>query len=122
MCNLFNRTEDIEVVGEAQNGCEALSLIEVWQPDVLVLDIGLPELSGIEVTQQLRQQDSLLPILAVSVSQDAQYIAGLLKIGATGYISKTDVPFLLAQAVRKVAQGQQGWFRQNGSGPKKGRH
>jgi DNA-binding NarL/FixJ family response regulator len=107
--NLLERAPGIEVVGEADNGAEALRLIEELTPDVLLLDMEMPGLKGIDVARQLQAGSSPVRILALSAYDDKQYILELLASGAAGYLVKEEAPEAIIEAVRGVAQGQQGW-------------
>jgi DNA-binding NarL/FixJ family response regulator len=100
----------IEVVGEASNGVETLRLIEELVPDVLLLDIEMPRMTGIEVARQLQAARSPVRILALSAYDDWPYIQGLLDTGAAGYLTKSEVPELIIEAVRGVARDEQGWI------------
>ena len=106
---LLTESEDIEVVGEAQNGEEALQLIDSLKPDVLLLDMEMPGIKGVEVARQLKEMDSPVHILALSTYDDKQFVFGLLAAGASGYLTKEEVPESILDAVRGVARGEQGW-------------
>lgn len=103
---LLTEAGDIEVVAEASNGREALELLQGVQPDLLLLDITMPELNGLEVTQQVRELFPRLPILILTMHEDERYFFQLLRAGATGYIVKGAAPNDLVSAVRAVAGGQ----------------
>ena len=98
--------EDIRVVAEGAGGAEALKLVAQHRPAVLVLDVNLPDLNGLEVTRQLREQNTSTAILALTVHNDGQTIFGLLESGATGYVLKDEALETLANAVRAVARGE----------------
>ncbi len=100
---------DIDVVGEASTGEEALKLVEELSPDVLLLDMELPDLKGVTVAKRLKESNSPVHILALSTYNNKQYIFGLLSIGAAGYLTKEEVPETIVEAVRGVARGEQGW-------------
>ncbi len=100
---------DIDVVGEASTGEEALKLAEELSPDVLLLDMELPDLKGVTVAKRLKEAGSPVHILALSTYNNKQYIFGLLSIGAAGYLTKEEVPETIVEAVRGVARGEQGW-------------
>jgi DNA-binding NarL/FixJ family response regulator len=108
--NLLANAPDIEVVGEATNGTEALQLVQELDPDVLILDMEMPGISGIEVAQNLRSQGSRVHILALSAYNDRRYVENVLKSGASGYLVKDEAPDAILDAVRGVAQGEQGWI------------
>jgi two-component system, NarL family, response regulator LiaR len=106
ICELLSDEEDIAVVGQARNGHEAIDLASALRPDIVVMDIHMPELSGVEATRQLR---ALLPdirILVLTSYADDPYIYGLLDAGATGYILKTAEGHEILRAVRATAAGQ----------------
>jgi DNA-binding NarL/FixJ family response regulator len=107
--NLLENTPDIVVVGEAENGIEAISLVEALSPDVLIVDVEMPYLSGKEVAARLREKGSKVPILALSAHDDRQYVMGMFTSGAAGYLTKDDVPDVLVKAVRGIARGEVGW-------------
>jgi DNA-binding NarL/FixJ family response regulator len=100
----------IQVVGEARNGIEALHLIEEVSPDVILLDMEMPVLNGIEVARKLHASNSEVRVLALSAYDDKQYILELLANGAAGYLTKDEAPTYIVEAVRRVAEGEQGWF------------
>ena len=107
--NLLEKAAGIEVVGEANGGEEAIRLAESLLPDVLLLDMEMPDLKGVEVAQKLREMGSPVRILALSAYDDRQYILELLSNGAAGYLVKEEVPETIIEAVRGVARGEQGW-------------
>lgn len=107
--NLLEKAPDIVVVGEASNGTEALKLVKDLSPDVLLLDMEMPGLSGNEVAQQLQKAGAPVKILALSAHDDKQYIQELLANGAAGYLVKEEVPEAIVEAVRGVSRGEKGW-------------
>lgn len=106
---VLESADDITVVAEGSNGCEALQLVEQHAPDVLVLDINLPDKSGIEVACQLRTQKSRTVILILTAYDDPQMVFELLENGVVGYVLKDEALETLANAVRAVARGEN-WF------------
>jgi DNA-binding NarL/FixJ family response regulator len=106
---LLEKAPDIDVVGEASNGDEALRLVKDLSPEVLLLDMEMPGLNGNEVAQKLQASGSPVRILALSAHDDKQYIQELLANGASGYLVKEEVPEAIVEAVRGVARGEQGW-------------
>lgn len=107
--NLLERVVDITVVGEAATGAEALKLVAELSPDVLLLDMELPDIKGIEVAQQIKKSGSTVKILVLSAHDDPLYIRELLESGASGYLVKEEAPETIVEAVRGVAHGEQGW-------------
>lgn len=107
--NLLERAPDIVVVGEASDGPDALKMVSDLSPDVLLLDMELPGLSGSEVAQQLQRTGAQTKILALSAYDDKQYIQELLANGAAGYLIKEEVPEAIVEAVRGVSRGEKGW-------------
>jgi NarL family two-component system response regulator LiaR len=97
---------DIEVVGEARNGHEAVELALAQRPDVVVMDINMPELSGVEATRQIRAAAPAVRVLVLTAYQDDPYFSGLLDAGASGYILKTAEGGDIVRAVRATAAGQ----------------
>ncbi|OGO33998.1 MAG: hypothetical protein A2Z16_10270 [Chloroflexi bacterium RBG_16_54_18] len=106
---LLEKGTDIEIVGEASNGEETLKLVEETHPDVLLLDLELPDVQGTQVAQQIRRLRPEVKIIALSAHDDAVYVRELLELGAAGYLMKEDAPEKIIEAVRGVAQGEEGW-------------
>ncbi|NMM24587.1 MAG: response regulator transcription factor [Phycicoccus sp.] len=96
---------DLEVVGEADSGEVALALVNQLHPDVVLMDIRLPGMNGIEVTRRLIQDHPDARVLMVSAYDEDEYVRGALEAGAAGYLSKTAPGKELVQAVRSVAGG-----------------
>lgn len=108
--NILEPTMGIKVVGEAHTGAEALQIIELDQPDVVLLDMKLPDMSGVEVIQKIYKSKSPSPkVLGLSSYNDREFISQLLNHGASGYLLKEEVPEQIVEAVRGVAHGEQGW-------------
>jgi len=108
--NILAVQEDIQVIAEATNGLDVLNLVDRFQPDVLVLDMSLPGLDGLEVTRQLKAGGATVKILALSGYNDREYILGTLDEGASGYLSKDESIESIQDAIRGVAVGQYGWI------------
>ncbi len=94
-----------EVVGEANNGRMAVRLAQELSPDLVIMDIGMPELNGMEATRQIRLELPRTRVLAVSMHADRQYVAGMLSAGASGYVVKDSAFTELAQAIKVVMNG-----------------
>lgn len=105
--SLLKKAPDIEVVGEAHNGSEALTLVSRLKPDVLLLDIEMPGMTGIEVARELRARKTNVIIIAVSAYNERQYIFHMLSLGVAGYLVKDDVPKNLIPMIRDVIGGNQ---------------
>jgi NarL family two-component system response regulator LiaR len=104
--DLLSDEDDIAVVGEARNGQEAVDLATALLPDVVVMDIAMPEMTGVEATRQIRAQSPSVRVLVLTAYEDDPYIYGLLDAGATGYILKTAESREIVRAVRATAAGQ----------------
>lgn len=97
---------DIELVGEAGTGEEAVCLAERLQPDVVIMDISLPDISGIEATQRIRTASPDTHVIGLTMHEEEPYVMELLKAGADGYIVKRSAAADLMSAIRNVVQGQ----------------
>jgi DNA-binding NarL/FixJ family response regulator len=103
---LLERAGDIHVVGEASNAADAVAMYVELQPQVVVLDIALPDVSGIEALRKLRAHDPAARVLMFSMYEDAIFAERALKAGAQGYVTKASAPATLVEAVRTVAGGK----------------
>ncbi len=102
---LAARDPDLEVVGEAPDGREAVAMAHRLHPDVVLMDVVMPELNGLEATRQIRDDDPRVRVIGLSMHTDKRYVLGMLEAGASGYLAK-DSPFEeVARAVRAVAGG-----------------
>lgn len=105
ICQFLEQAGDISVIAEADDGHEAMALIEQRQPDVVVLDIQMPRASGIEVTRWLREHHREVGILILTAYDDDPYVIAVLQAGANGYVLKTASPKEIVRAVRDVHAG-----------------
>ena len=103
---ILERHRDIEVVGEATNGVEAVASAVSLKPDVVLLDIRMPELNGIDATLQIRERVPSTAILILSAYDDDDYVMSLLDAGAAEYLLKTVRSRELVDAVRRVCKGE----------------
>jgi len=106
LCSLLENEYGIEVVGEAENGREAIEKTELLHPDVLVLDISMPLLNGIEVTRQLKKKFPDLKILILTMHATDEFVFEVLNAGAKGYVIKKAAPDELVSAIHVVFLGQ----------------
>ena len=102
---ILNAYPDLQIIGEASSGELALELITQLHPDVVLMDIRLPGMNGIEVTRQLTRDHPDIRVLMVSAYDEDEYVRGALEAGADGYLSKTAPGKELVEAVRAVALG-----------------
>jgi DNA-binding NarL/FixJ family response regulator len=107
--DLLNPAVGITVAGEAHTGEEALQKIEQLKPDVILLDMKLPDMNGVDVIKKAYKMGSNARILGLSSYNDREFISQLLTYGASGYLLKDEVPEEIVQAVRGVAHGEVGW-------------
>jgi DNA-binding NarL/FixJ family response regulator len=107
--NMLDPAMGISVVGEASTGSEALQMIESLQPNVVLLDMKLPDMSGIDVIKHVYETKSKSRVLGLSSYDDREFISQLLNYGASGYLLKEEVPEYIIDAVRGVAHGEAGW-------------
>jgi DNA-binding NarL/FixJ family response regulator len=96
---------DLKVVGEAADLKQTIALVAQVRPDVVVLDISLPDYDGLDGLAELRHHFPELPVLILSMHPEERYALAALRVGAVGYVSKGRAPAELVEAVRKVAQG-----------------
>lgn len=99
-------TKDIVVAGHAENGSEAIKLSREDICDVLLLDISMPDRSGIEVLKQVKKESPQIAVLMLSMHREDQYAIRSLKAGASGYLNKQSAPAELVNAIRQVASGR----------------
>lgn len=103
--HILERHPDLEMVGDADSGERALAMVRQLNPDVVLMDIRLPGMNGIETTRRLRQDHPDVQVLIVTAHDDSEYVRGALEAGAAGCLSKTAPGRQLVEAVRAVAAG-----------------
>jgi two-component system response regulator NreC len=102
---LLDDETDIEVVGEAEDGREAVEQVERLHPDVVLMDITMPLLNGVEATRQIKAQHPEVQVLGLTRHENEEYIYQLLRAGASGYVVKQAAPAELVEAIRAVFEG-----------------
>lgn len=107
--NMIEGAVGIKVLGEASMGAEVLHMVEEMAPEVLLLDMELPDMTGNDVIVALKAKQSPTIILALSAFLDKEFITQSLVNGAAGYLVKDEVPENIIEAIRGVARGERGW-------------
>ena len=102
---LLEGENDIEVIGEAVSGRQAVDMTRKLRPDVVIMDIGMPILNGLEATRQIRQAIPEAKVLILSAHSDDAYVESVMALGATGYLIKQTSAHFLAEAIRKIQKG-----------------
>lgn len=105
MKHLIAAEADMDVVGEAEDGKDILALIAATTPDVLVMDLSMPEVGGLDSIKRIRAQNSSCKILVLTVHEDRGYLQEVMEAGALGYMLKRAAPDDLIRAIRSVAAG-----------------
>nr|MBI2904231.1 response regulator transcription factor [Chloroflexota bacterium] len=103
---LLESEEDLDIIGEAGTAREALEAVAALHPDLALIDIGLPDLSGIEVTRQIKQSWPEVSVVALTIHEDEEYFFQMLQAGASGYVPKRAAPEELLTAIRAAAIGE----------------
>jgi len=103
---LLSAESDVEIVGEASTAKEAIETAEAVRPDVILMDIGLPDLSGIDATREIKRRIPGVSIVALTIHEDEEYFFKMLEAGASGYVPKRAAPDELLTAIRAAATGE----------------
>ncbi len=103
---LLEGSHNIEIIGEASNAEEALSAAKELNPDVILMDIGLPDMSGIDATREIKKTSPDIAVVALTIHEDAEYFFKMLDAGASGYVPKRAAPEELIAAIREAAAGE----------------
>lgn len=100
LLNLLEKQKDLDIVGEAEDGFIALKKARELKPNIIIMDIGMPNLNGIDATRQIRSESPQTKVIALSMHADKRFVAEMLKAGASGYILKDSAFKELVQAIR----------------------
>jgi DNA-binding NarL/FixJ family response regulator len=103
---LLDRQADMEVVAEAADGAEAVELALRERPDLCILDVGMPRLTGLQATREIKAQAPDMSVLMLSMHKDERYLFEALKAGASGYVLKAEADQDLVEAARSVGRGE----------------
>jgi len=103
---LFENEKDMEIVGEADTASGALEVARRVKPNVILMDIGLPDMSGIDATREIKKHLADVAIVALTIHEDEEYFFKMLEAGASGYVPKRAAPEELLTAIRAAANGQ----------------
>jgi two-component system response regulator NreC len=103
---LLSAEPDVQIVGEASTAAEAMQTAGTVKPDVILMDIGLPDLSGIDATREIKKRFPEISIVALTIHEDEEYFFKMLEAGASGYVPKRAAPEELLIAIRAAAAGE----------------
>ncbi len=102
---LLDAQPDMEIIGEAESGAEAVAKVQELRPDIVLMDVEMPEMNGIEATRKIKESVPETAVLALTMYEDEQYFFEMLKAGASGYVPKRAAPDELVNAIRTVSRG-----------------
>ncbi len=103
---LLNSSPQFEVIGEAENGLEAITMVEKLQPTVLLLDLSMPDMNGMDCIKEIRSRGLTCPILVLTMYDDAEYITEVMRSGANGYVLKKSADTELIECIIKIHTGK----------------
>jgi len=103
---MLESEKDFEIVGEAETASEAINQLSRTSPDVILMDIGLPDLSGIDATREIKRLRPEVNVVALTIHEDEEYFFKMLEAGASGYVPKRAAPEELLTAIRAAASGE----------------
>jgi DNA-binding NarL/FixJ family response regulator len=103
---ILKTKENIDVVGEAQDGQEAIEKVRTLEPDVILMDVSMPRMGGVEATRQIKREFPHIGIIALTMYDEQQYIFDLVRAGATGYLLKDTESAQIVEAIRAIYRGE----------------
>ena len=103
---LFSAEPDVKIVGEAASGREAIEQVRKLEPDVVLMDVAMPDMNGIDATRRIKEAFPQVAVLALTMHEDEEYFFEMLNAGASGYVPKRAAPDDLLSAIRVVNQGE----------------
>jgi DNA-binding NarL/FixJ family response regulator len=106
LVGLLNEMDGFEVVGEAGNGWDSLRVVETTRPDLVLLDVNMPEMGGVETLREIRARYAALPVLMLTISEDDDDLLGAILAGASGYLLKNAEPETLRQVMLRILAGE----------------
>lgn len=105
--HVIDHEDDMEIVGEARSGEEAIRVVHALQPTILLVDVSMPRMSGVEVTRVIRRECPTVRVIGVTRHREPGFVSAMLEAGAAGYVLKQSLSDELKRAVRSVAAGEQ---------------
>jgi two-component system response regulator NreC len=103
---LLDNERDLEIVGEADTAQEALQLVDSLQPNVVVMDLGFPDISGISASAEIKRRYTDTAVVALTIHEDQEYVMKMANLGASGFVPKRAAPDELLTAIRSTARGE----------------
>ncbi len=104
--NLLEEESDIEIIGEADNGRDAVKISIEKNPDIVVMDVAMQDMNGIEATRQIKKENPNIKIIVLSMHSERQIVVGIFRAGASGYLLKASTSIELVEAIRTVYRGR----------------
>lgn len=104
--SLLEQQEELQIVGEASSGTEAVKLAAELEPDVVLMDVSMPDMDGVEATRKIKEKAPHINVLALTVHEEEAYFFEMLAAGASGYVPKRASPQILLTAISVVARGE----------------
>jgi DNA-binding NarL/FixJ family response regulator len=106
IASLLREEPDFNIIGQCSNGCELLKLVECFRPNVVVVDVSMPEINGIEAARLIHKINPFTRIIALSIYTDEAYIRDMITAGASGYVIKSEAAKDLVEAIRLCSRGK----------------